>query len=70
MVRTKVCCMGCVVGVEVVLLYSMEYCGLVTPHRSVGGDQVIVIACNDSNEMSQGSPTAARKVAHTQLHNT
>ena len=57
--------LGCVVGV-----LPCVYCGLVSPHRSVGGDQVTVIACNDSNKMSRGSPTSSRKVTHIQLHNT
>ena len=63
--------LGCVVGVEVVLPYCMVYCGLVSPHRSVGGNQVILTACNisDSNETSRGAPTAAREVSHIRLHN-
>ena len=52
----------CVAGVVVVSLYSIVYCGLVSPHRSVGGDQVTVIAprvVSGSNETISGALTAA-----------
>ena len=52
----------CVVGVEVVSPYSIVYCGLVRPHRSVGGDQVTLTAPRvdtGANENMIGAPTAA-----------
>ena len=54
--------LGCVVRVEVVLPYLMVYFGLVSPHRSVGGDQVTLTAprvVRGSNETMSGAPTAA-----------
>ena len=42
----------------------MVYCGLVSPHRSVGGDQVTLTAPrvgSGANETMRGTPTAARK---------
>ena len=44
----------------------MEYCGLVSPHRSVGGDQVTLTAprvVSGSNEIMRGAPTAARYIS-------
>ena len=40
----------------------MVYCGLVRPHRSVGGDQVTLTAPrvgSGANETMRGAPTAA-----------
>ena len=42
----------------------MVYCGLVRPHRSVGGDQVTLTAPRvdiGTNENMNGAPTAAGK---------
>ena len=42
----------------------MVYCGLVSPHWSVGGNQVTLTAprvVNGFNEIMRGAPTAARK---------
>ena len=42
----------------------MVYCGLVSPHRSVGGDQVTLTAPrvgSGANKTMRGTPTAARK---------
>ena len=58
--------LGCVVGEEVVLPYWMVYCGLVSPHRSAGGDQVTLTAprvVNGSSETIRGALTAARELA-------
>ena len=52
----------CVAGVAVVVPYSIVYCGLVSPHRSVGGDQVTLTAPRldiGTNETMRGAPTAA-----------
>ena len=41
----------------------MVYCGLVSPHRSVGGDQVTLTAPRvdtGANESMRGAPTGAR----------
>ena len=48
--------------VAVVSPYSIVYCGLVSPHRLVGGDQVTLTAPRVSigaNETMIGAPTAA-----------
>ena len=53
----------CVAGVAVVSLYSIVYCGLATPHRLVGGDQVTLTAPRvgiGANEIMRGTLTAAR----------
>ena len=63
--------LGCVVGEEVVLPYWMVYCGLVSPHRSAGGDQVTLTAprmVSGSSETICGAPTAEREEAL--LHET
>ena len=43
--------LGCVVGVEVVLPYSIVYCGLIIPHRSGGGDQVTLTDCISDSQL-------------------
>ena len=54
----------CVVRVEVLLPYWMVYCGLVSPHRSVEGDQVTLTTprVGSANETMIEAPTAAREV--------
>ena len=55
--------LGCVVGVEVLLPNRMVYCGLVSPHRSVEGDQVTLTTPRvdtGTNENMIGAPTTAR----------
>ena len=49
----------------------MVYCGLVSPHRSVGGDQVTVTAPrvgSDANETMCGAPTAAGEEGNNSEH--
>ena len=49
----------------------MVYCGLVSPHRSVGGDQVTVTVPrvgSDANETMCGAPTAAREEGNSSEH--
>ena len=64
--------LGCVVGVAAVVPYSIVYCGLVRPHRSVGGDQMTLTAprvVSGSNETMRGAPTAAREnLVHVTLN--
>ena len=49
----------------------MVYCGLVSPHRSVGGDQVTMTAPrvgSDANETMCGAPTAAGEEGNNSEH--
>ena len=53
--------LGCVVKEDSVSPYWMMYCGLVSPHRSAGGDQVTLIApreASGSNVTIRGGATA------------
>ena len=61
----------CVAGVAVVVPYSILYCGLVSPHRLVGGDQVTLTAPRvgiGTNETMIGAPTAAAGKRGTNLN--